>query len=201
MRVPAYPPTSQPQTCRTCSCRLLASHFSVDMCNRTGRKTRCRACVHDYELRRQAALPPRMTAASKECPDCGETKPAADFFRCYCNKDGLQVYCRPCNAARSRSRGKLRAPPQQLPPPKLLCGGPCGEVKPITAFSQQASGSLFGVGSMCKTCKQEARKLRSAAQKAAAGRHAREAGGASGFAGGGAGSGGSDSGTGGASPS
>jgi len=39
----------------------------------------------------------------KRCPDCGETKPLAEFPRNRAVKDGYAVYCKPCHNAKGRA--------------------------------------------------------------------------------------------------
>ena len=148
VRVAAHPPTSQPQTCSKCSARLPADHFAIDAANRTGRQSRCRACVHDDD-RRRSPLP--VAVKSKECLGCGETQLAAAFARNPLRQDGLHTYCRPCDNERSRSSYRTRAQPRQPPPRQLACGGPCGEVKPVNAFPKRRN-SLFGVDRICREC-------------------------------------------------
>lgn len=43
------------------------------------------------------------TRAAKRCNDCGETKPAADFYWKPREPDGLFSYCKACSAARART--------------------------------------------------------------------------------------------------
>lgn len=40
-------------------------------------------------------------ATSKQCRDCGETKPASAFYANRQNRDGLGSYCKPCARARA----------------------------------------------------------------------------------------------------
>jgi len=40
---------------------------------------------------------------TKTCRDCGETKPAGEFYKNPANRDGLGCYCRGCNRARNRA--------------------------------------------------------------------------------------------------
>ena len=49
----------------------------------------------------------------KTCPKCQTTKPLSKFYRCRTTKDGLQVWCKPCNSAANervrRKQGGLSA--------------------------------------------------------------------------------------------
>jgi hypothetical protein len=52
--------------------------------------------------------------AEKLCPNCGETRPAAEYVRRPKHKDGLETYCRPCgrkkkNEWTARQRAKTGA--------------------------------------------------------------------------------------------
>src|SRR5690606_3180751 len=52
-------------------------------------------------------VPPML---SKRCHDCGEVKPATEFWKNKASKDGLAYYCRRCFGLRnSRSYRKLQA--------------------------------------------------------------------------------------------
>ena len=149
--MPAHLPTSQPQRCRTCSFQLPPDHFAIHFTNRTGCQTQCRACAHDYQLRRRIAQPPPTPVEPKQCLDCGETKPAAAFHPGTNRTDGLRAYCKPCAHERTNLQRKARASPQQPPPQQLVCRGPCRQLKPVAAFARKP-GTLFGIGSVCKAC-------------------------------------------------
>lgn len=51
-----------------------------------------------------------LELVEKRCPTCGEVKPASGFHRNRANKDGLNVYCKPCWQARTaEAQAKKRA--------------------------------------------------------------------------------------------
>ncbi len=45
----------------------------------------------------------RVTVGAKRCSKCGLTKAVSDFSRCSAHKDGLQYYCKACQARYDRS--------------------------------------------------------------------------------------------------
>lgn len=46
---------------------------------------------------------PTPTVAEKFCADCGQTRPAGEFYRCGRAKSGLQSYCKDCLSLRQRA--------------------------------------------------------------------------------------------------
>ncbi len=152
-----HPPTSEPQTCRTCRHELPAAHFAIDSRNRSGRNTQCRACCAERDAWRLAALSTPEVPDTKECLDCQQELPAAAFGLRHGGTDGLKSYCRNCDAKRSAEHRKERAPSQLPPPASIVCAA-CREEKPLSAFPRQRA-ALFSVKYMCYKC-ETARALR-----------------------------------------
>ena len=71
--------------------------------------------------RREQRKPPRKRRnipAEKPCAQCGETKPASDYYRNPARRDGLDAKCRPCRRidkteTERRRRAALRQARQQ----------------------------------------------------------------------------------------
>lgn len=97
----------------------------------------------------------------KRCRDCGEVKPAAEFWRRKQSPDGLALYCRECfglrNAAKYRkTQAAIGKEPRAyrrhsaVPDGMKYCAR-CAEIKPIDDFgSNRAEPS--GRASYCRPC-------------------------------------------------
>lgn len=98
---------------------------------------------------------------SKQCRDCGETKPASEFWKLKASKDGLAYYCKSCFGLRnSRSYRKKRdelgkttrayrrwsAVPQGM----KYCPR-CETIKSVDEFGRN-QGSRSGVAHYCRPC-------------------------------------------------
>ncbi len=148
-----HPPTHEPQVCRTCRLELAASHFSVASNNLSGRCRRCRACCADAVARRLAAWAPPDMPQTKECLECQQELPAAEFSRLPGCASGLQPYCRACNSEQglARSKARLRS---QLPMPMSIVCAAYHEAKPLSEFAQR-QGAAFDVQGVCSKCKSQ----------------------------------------------
>lgn len=104
---------------------------------------------------------------SKVCKDCGEEKPASEFSRNKSHKDGLQSYCKPCEAARSAEyrathkeeiaarnaeyrKARNKAYADVVVPETKVCRD-CGEEKPASEFYANKENK-DGLGPYCKPC-------------------------------------------------
>lgn len=97
----------------------------------------------------------------KRCRDCGQVKPAAEFWRRKQSPDGLALYCRECfglrNAANYRKtqaaigkETRVYRRHSAVPDGMKYCAR-CGEIKPIDDFgSNRAEPS--GRASYCRPC-------------------------------------------------
>ncbi|KAB2348952.1 endonuclease VII domain-containing protein [Actinomadura rudentiformis] len=99
--------------------------------------------------------------ASKECRDCGEVKPATEFWKRKASPDGLALYCRECfgrrNAASYRGGqeklGKKTRPYRRysaVPEGMKYCPQ-CREVKPLKAFGRNRA-TKSGLAAYCRPC-------------------------------------------------
>ncbi|WP_165967021.1 endonuclease domain-containing protein [Actinomadura sp. 7K507] len=99
--------------------------------------------------------------SSKRCPDCGETKPAAEFWKLKSSKDGLALYCKVCFGLRnSRSYRKKQAKQgketkvyqrrRQLPEGMKYCPR-CERVKSVDEFGRNRSEES-GITGYCRPC-------------------------------------------------
>ncbi|MFP3967298.1 endonuclease VII domain-containing protein [Actinomadura fulvescens] len=99
--------------------------------------------------------------ASKECRDCGELKPATDFWKRKASPDGLALYCKECfgrrNAASYRGGqeklGKKARPYRRhsaVPEGMKYCPR-CQETKPLEAFGRNRS-EKSGLTAYCRPC-------------------------------------------------
>lgn len=98
---------------------------------------------------------------SKRCPDCGEVKPASEFWNRKASSDGLAYYCKACFGLRnSRSYRKRQAEQgrearpyrrRSEVPEGMKCCPRCETVKPVEEFgSNRARRS--GLSTYCKPC-------------------------------------------------
>lgn len=160
-----HPPTSKPQTCRTCALALPAAHFSLDGRRSIGRASQCRACTAADKARHLAVFQPGELAESKECLLCRQTLPAAAFTPARQGTGGLASYCRMCYTKRQREQRKARLPSPQPLPETAVCSV-CHHLKPLAAFNRRV-GSTFGVQHDCADCKTLYTQRRRAAAAAA----------------------------------
>ncbi|WP_165978653.1 endonuclease VII domain-containing protein [Actinomadura darangshiensis] len=102
---------------------------------------------------------------SKKCLDCGETKPASDFWRLKSSKDGLAYYCKVCFGLRnSRSYRKKQADlgketrayrrHSDVPEGMKYCPQ-CKEVKSVDEFGRNRA-SRSGLTHYCRPCHSKA---------------------------------------------
>lgn len=88
----------------------------------------------------------------KTCPSCGETKPTSEFSRNNGRKDGLQFYCKACQAAMNVAYRETRkkAYADVVVPAVKVCAR-CGEEKPASEFyvDKRRKDGLY---SHCKMC-------------------------------------------------
>ncbi|TDB73214.1 hypothetical protein E1264_41540 [Actinomadura sp. KC216] len=98
---------------------------------------------------------------SKKCLDCGEEKPASEFWKLKASKDGLAHYCKACFGLRnSRSYRKKQASlgketrayrrHSAVPEGMKYCPQ-CKVVKPIEDFGRNRASST-GLATYCRPC-------------------------------------------------
>lgn len=103
-------------------------------------------------------VPPML---SKRCHDCGEVKPATEFWKNKASKDGLAYYCRRCFGLRnSRSYRKLQAKLGNKPrpyrrrsdvPEGMKYCPRCQETKPVAGFGKNRA-KTSGLTAYCRPC-------------------------------------------------
>ncbi|MFB4320259.1 endonuclease VII domain-containing protein [Actinomadura sp. 21ATH] len=97
----------------------------------------------------------------KECRDCGQVKPAAEFWKRKASEDGLALYCKECFGLRNAASGRKRAAAQgrvmrpyrrwsAVPEGMKYCPR-CQETKAVSEFGRNRAGRS-GLGSYCKPC-------------------------------------------------
>ncbi|MCO5997109.1 endonuclease VII domain-containing protein [Actinoallomurus rhizosphaericola] len=98
---------------------------------------------------------------NKQCKDCGEVKPAAEFWRRKQSPDGLALYCKECfglrNAAAYRKRqaaeGKSARDYRRhsaVPDGMKYCAV-CKKIKPVSEFGRNRA-EPSGLASYCRRC-------------------------------------------------
>ncbi|MEV5829697.1 endonuclease VII domain-containing protein [Spirillospora sp. NPDC052242] len=99
--------------------------------------------------------------AAKKCKDCGQVKPAGEFWKRKASPDGLALYCRDCFALRNAAsyRGKQAVLGKKtrdfrrrvkVPDGMKYCPK-CETVKSVDEFGRNRSGKS-GRASYCRTC-------------------------------------------------
>jgi hypothetical protein len=94
----------------------------------------------------------------KHCPNCGETKPVADFGRNRALKDGLSFYCLSCNRERNGAwyRSKRRSMGHEVRDHSWVPEGFrwCPACRQAVAHDKYVKNSrtVSGFGSRCKAC-------------------------------------------------
>jgi hypothetical protein len=104
----------------------------------------------------------RDDAPVKRCRDCGEHRPAGEFWRRKQSPDGLALYCKTCfrernqaaAEARARAEGRTIRPrrpqPSDVPDGSKYCGS-CDRVLPLEEFVRNRTTNN-GYGSYCRPC-------------------------------------------------
>ncbi|MGI8331873.1 endonuclease VII domain-containing protein [Actinomadura scrupuli] len=94
----------------------------------------------------------------KKCPDCGETKPVAEFGLNKRLSDGYARYCKACFGVRSRAsyrkrraeQGKQVREARVVPAGSKYCPG-CTEIKALEEFGRNRAAH-DGLTDYCKPC-------------------------------------------------
>ncbi len=109
----------------------------------------CLAAIEYAHEKRRGVLGPMAERVlrlqvpdSKCCPGCGTWLPADSFYHCASNLDGLTSQCIECHQFHVRKHGRRRAAcPAPVLPAAKRCGGPCGRVLPLAAFTKQPASA------------------------------------------------------------
>lgn len=103
--------------------------------------------------------------SSKRCLDCGEVKPATEFWKLKASKDGLAHYCKPCFGLRSsryyrkkqEGLGKKTREYRRysdVPDGMKYCAR-CREIKSVKEFGKNRS-EKSGLTTYCRPCHRQA---------------------------------------------
>lgn len=147
-----------PDTKRCARCRqdLSLTAFARRRASADGLQAYCRECVADWARERRPrklAVPPDVPDGSKWCRRCETVKLVDAFAGNISRPDGLQLYCRECQAADYRARREsqgLLVRPADVPDHHKFCRT-CQTIKPLTAWSKNARAS-DGLQTRCKDC-------------------------------------------------
>jgi hypothetical protein len=108
-----------------------------------------------------AGVPSLPESNAKRCRDCGQVKPATEFWRRKQSPDGLALYCKECfglrNAETYRGRqavvGKRTRPYRRysvVPEGMKYCAN-CGQTKPRSEFGANRA-KKSGLANYCRPC-------------------------------------------------
>jgi len=148
--------------CTKCGEVKSPAAFSADPLMRFGLRSRCKACrTEDMKARqaaykvRNAAKDPYADTTLKRCPGCGQLLPRTDYQQSRARADGLQSYCRECQAQRCRElregyrvRNAIKDP--HANPTHKRCPD-CERTLPRTAYQPNRVAS-DGLQSICRKC-------------------------------------------------
>jgi hypothetical protein len=93
-----------------------------------------------------------MTAETKVCFECKETKPAAEFYPHPQHRDGLSTRCRVCSLADMQRRWRAKNPLREWVMPTEKACSRCKVIKPIDEYPLTPA-SKDGHASDCKACR------------------------------------------------
>lgn len=97
-----------------------------------------------------------MTAVTKLCFECKETKPAAEFYPHSSHKDGLSSRCRECTLADMHRRWRAKHPfVEWIMPTEKACSR-CKRVQLLDQFirlKDPTKAARDGYSSDCKSCR------------------------------------------------
>lgn len=98
-----------------------------------------------------------MTAETKVCFECKETKPAAEFYPHPQHRDGLSTRCRVCFLAEMHRRWRAKHPEPEpwVMPTEKVCTR-CKQLKPLDQFvriKNPAKAGRDGHSPDCKPCR------------------------------------------------
>lgn len=140
--------------CNTCGGVKPLKEFSKDSRARSGFQTYCKKCQaesisvrHHNNKTRQIIVIPDF----KNCPGCSVVKPGCDFYKKSSNKDGLQGWCRACEAKSRRKLRKENASRETVVVPDFKTCSRCSTEKHNSGFSR-SNGNTDGLKFYCKEC-------------------------------------------------
>ena len=85
--------------CSKCKKVKSSVDFYKDMFNRSGLKSSCKSCEHEYQKHRSKKLNFKRVSDDilVKCSRCGETKKAIYFYSRRTSLNGLRSYCKRCD--------------------------------------------------------------------------------------------------------
>lgn len=88
------------KTCTSCTLSLPLSSFGPKRSSKDGLNCYCRECDRQIARERRERNRARNAElpAEKRCPNCGEVKPASEFYKNEGSSDGLGGYCKSCTS-------------------------------------------------------------------------------------------------------
>ena len=145
--------------CGRCRRTLPTSAFAAKRSAPDGLQHWCRECNSAWAAEhrpRKMTTPPAVGPGEKWCRRCETVKPSAAFAVNVRRPDGLQTYCRECQAADYRSKQELAGKvvrPADVPVGYKFCRT-CRTVKPRTEFGIRTAAP-DGLMSACRPCRSE----------------------------------------------
>ncbi len=144
------------KVCARCSQELPMSDFAIRAASKDGLQTWCRRCnsswATEHRPRKMQVAPP-VQPGMKWCRRCGRTKVESSFASNRRRPDGLQSYCRACQAEDYRTKqiaASRVVKPGDIPDEHKFCRG-CQQVKPLSEFTGP-TGTRARVTFQCKDC-------------------------------------------------
>jgi hypothetical protein len=148
--------------CGRCGESLPRSSFAYRRAATDGLQNWCRACNSAWAAERRPRkrkAPPAIGSGEKWCRRCDTVKKEPDFAANARRPDGLQTYCRTCQAedyrAKQAAAGKL-VRPLGIPPGHKFCRT-CQTVRATNDFGIRRAAP-DGLMSMCRSCRSAANR-------------------------------------------
>lgn len=88
------------KTCQLCGATKVLDDFSKRRASKDGKQSHCRDCQRreQFDYRARWKRTRKVVPARKACRRCDTTKPAAEFSASSASPDGLQSWCKSCQA-------------------------------------------------------------------------------------------------------
>ena len=136
---PTLPQISESKKCRDCRLQKPLMEFTIHKDTKDRLSNHCRLCQkqrrrQSYE-RNRSRLAEKSLTGTKQCRECGETKPTQEFHRNYANLEGLHNLCKTCRRVSDKRRfEKIERFLEDNPPTgKKMCAK-CEEETSLTNF-------------------------------------------------------------------
>ena len=156
------PHVSESKTCRDCRLQKPLMEFTIHKESKDRLSNHCRSCQkqrrrQSYERNRTRLVEKSLTG-TKQCRQCGATKPTQEFHRNYANLEGLHNLCKTCRRASDKRRFEKieRILADNPPTGKKVCAK-CKEETELTNFYVDRT-KKDGRKTYCKECSNEQKK-------------------------------------------